>query len=83
MFKFTLVDGQSIGPKALQALWVRASQSPAVTVGREVGGFGHNRPTYSLYASQQLQNLPQVEARLRRLLEESKLSAAVIALHVT
>jgi hypothetical protein len=81
MFKFTLGNGQSISPSALQALWVRASQSPHVSVGRELGGFGENRPMYSLYAPQQLANLQQVEARLRRLLEESKLLAVVIPLH--
>ena len=83
MFKFTLGNGQSISPSALQALWVSASQSKHVSVGRELGGFGENRPTYSLYAQQQLADLHQVEMRLRRLLEESKLSAAVIPLHAT
>ncbi|MFC3551688.1 hypothetical protein ACFOLC_11780 [Lysobacter cavernae] len=82
MFKFTLGNGQSIGPTALQALWVRACQSPNVSVGRQTPGFGGDtKPTYSLYASQQLENLPQVELRLRRLLEECKLSASLISLH--
>ena len=82
MFKFTLGNGQSISPSALQALWVRASQSAQVSVGRHAGpGGGDGRPTYSLYASQHLENLPQVELRLRRVLEERNLSASLIALH--
>jgi hypothetical protein len=83
MFKFTLGNGQSIGPTALQTLWVRACQSPHVSVGRQPAGTrGDDRPSYSLYASQHLENLPQVEMRLRRLLEESNLAASVVALHL-
>ncbi len=83
MFKFTLGNGQSIGPSALQALWVRASRSPQVSVGRQAPGFGGNdRPTYALYASQHLEDLPQVEMRLRRMLEESHLSASLVSMHV-
>ena len=82
MFKFTLGNGQSIGPAALRTLWERACQSADVSVGRQTSGFGdEGRATYSLYASQHLQDLPQVERRLRGLLEDSKLSAALIPLH--
>jgi hypothetical protein len=79
MFRFKLGKGQSIGPTDLQALWVRASQSPNVSVGRQSDGFGGaGKPIYSLYASQPLDNLPQVERRLRQLLEESNLTASLV-----
>ncbi|RPE81921.1 hypothetical protein [Vulcaniibacterium tengchongense] len=82
MFKFTLGNDQSIGPAALQALWARACRSSNVSVGRQRPDFGgHGKATYSLYAPQQLPDLPEVEIRLRRLLEESKLSASLVALH--
>ena len=81
MFKFTLGNGQSISPSALQDLWVRASQSQQVSVGRQAGPSGDSRPTYSLYASQHLENLSQVELRLRKVLEERNLSASLISLH--
>jgi hypothetical protein len=81
IFRFTLGQGQSIGPTQLQALWSRACQTPHVSVGRSQGAHGSDRPTYSLYASQRLENLPNVEQRLRELLDQSKLRASLIALH--
>ena len=82
MFKFTLGNGQSISPSALQTLWIRACQSPHVSVGRQPPRYGgDDKPTYSLYATQQLENLGQVESRLRRLLEESNLRFSLVALH--
>ncbi|QSX77856.1 hypothetical protein [Agrilutibacter solisilvae] len=82
MFKFTLGTGQSIGPVALQTLWIRACQSPDVSVGRQPARFGaEDRPTYALYASQHLEDLPQIELRLRRLLEESKLRFSLVPMH--
>lgn len=80
IFRFTLSSQQSIGPTQLHSLWARACQTPHVSVGRTRGA-PNGRPTYSLYASQQLENLPAVERRLRVLLEESKLHASVIPLH--
>jgi len=77
IFRFTLSQHQSIGPAQLHALWARACETPHVSVGRSPG----NRPTYSLYASQRLENLPQVERRLRQLLDECKLRASLIPLH--
>lgn len=77
IFRFTLSHHQSIGPTQLQALWARACQTSHVSVGRSPG----DRPTYSLYASQQLENLPLVEQRLRRLLDECSLRASLIPLH--
>ena len=77
IFRFTLSPSQSIGPAQLHALWANACQTPNVSVGRTPGA----RPTYSLYASQQLQNLPLVEQRLRRLLDDNKLHASLIPLH--
>lgn len=78
LFRFTLSPSQSIGPAHLHALWANACQSPQVSVGRSVIA---GRPTYSLYASQELQDLPQVELRLRRLLEDNKLHASLTPLH--
>jgi hypothetical protein len=77
IFRFTLAPHQSIGPTQLQALWATACQTPQVSVGRTA----ESRPVYSLYASQRLENLPQVEARLRQLLDDRKLHASLIALH--
>jgi len=81
IFRFTLGHGQSIGPAELHALWARACQSPNVSVGRAQGAHGGDKPTYSLYASQQLENLPSVEQRLRELLDQIQLRASLIALH--
>ena len=82
MFKFTLGNGQSIGPAELRALWARACGSSQVGVSRQAGAFGSDgRPTYSLLASQHLQDLPMVETRMRRALEENHLRASLIPLH--
>ena len=81
MFKFTLGNGQSIGPAALQGLWERCCGTTNVSVGRHAESFGSRRATYSLYAPQQLPDLAQVEKRLRQMLEARKLSASLIALH--
>ena len=82
MFKFTLGNGQSIGPAELRALWARACGTSQVGVSRQPGAFGGDgRPTYSLLASQHLQDLPQVETRIRRALEEHHLRASLIPLH--
>lgn len=78
IFRFTLSPSQSIGPAQLQAFWAHACQTSRVSVGRNfIGG----RATYSLYAAQQLQDLPEVERRLRQLLEENKLNASLTALY--
>ena len=83
MFKFTLGNGQSIGPAELRALWARACGTPHVGVSRQPGAFGGDgRPTYSLLASQQLQDLPMIEIRIRRALEEHHLRASLIPLHI-
>ena len=82
MFKLTLGNGQSIGPSGLLSIWRRACQTPDVSVGRQPATFGGDRPIYALYASQHLENMPQVETRLRQLLEESHLRASLTSLHV-
>lgn len=78
MFRFTLGPKQSIGPAQLQTLWMRACQTSNVSVGRSTAD---GRPLYSLYASQHLEDLALVELRLRRLLDDNKLNASLIALH--
>jgi hypothetical protein len=81
MFKFTLGNGQSIGPAALQQLWERCCGSTNVSVGRHAETFGGHRVTYSLYASQHLPDLEKVEKRLRHMLDDSKFAASLIPLH--
>jgi hypothetical protein len=81
IFRFTLGNGQSIGPTELEALWARACGTSKVSVTRHTGAFGGDgRPTYCLYASQSLADLPQVETRLRLLMEHSKLRMSLIAM---
>jgi hypothetical protein len=82
MFKFTLGNNESIGPAALRALWVRASGTPNVGVDRrDQPGFRPGRPVYTLYAPQGLDNLREVELRLRRLLEAAHVNASLTILH--
>lgn len=78
LFRLTLGPRQSIGPARLQALWASACQTPDVSVGRTSTD---ERPTYSLYASQQLANLQDVERRMRRLLDDNHFNASLYALH--
>ena len=82
MFTFTLGTTESIGPTALRALWTRATGTGNVSVGRRspLGGF-RDRPTYTLYAPQQLADLRMVEARLRQMLETAHLHASLTAMH--
>jgi hypothetical protein len=80
MFKFTLGPQQSIGPAQLHALWAHACQSPNVSVGRQEDR-STGRATYALYATQALDDLAQVERRLRDALEHNKLRASLIPLH--
>lgn len=81
MFRFTLGSGQSIGPRDLQSIWVRASQLPDVSVGCVPGRRLEERATYSLYATQALEGLADVEMRLRRLLDERNLRASLLCVH--
>jgi hypothetical protein len=82
LFRFTLGAGQSIGPASLRSLWILACKSVDVSVGRD-GAKGPGKPIYSLYASSRMHDLPDVERRLRRLLEEAKLTASVVPLHLS
>ena len=83
IFRFTLGNGQSISPTALQSMWVRACQTPDVSVGRKAGGYpDQSRPIYSLYAPPGLDNLALVERRLRQLFDESGLRASLVTMHV-
>jgi hypothetical protein len=52
-----------------------------VSVGRDAVSAGSRGVTYSLYAPQHLPDLERVEMRLRRMLEDGKLSALLIPLH--
>ena len=81
MFRFTLGAGQSIGPRDLQSIWIRASQLADVSVGCVAGGRPEEKATYSLYATQALEGLAEVEARLRHLLDERNLRVALLCVH--
>ena len=83
LFKFTLGNDQSISPTALQALWARACQTSKVSVSRHIPGgpSAVDRPIYSLYGPQQINDLPLVEQRLRQFLEDASLRVSLIALH--
>ena len=81
MFRFTLGTGQSIGPKELQSIWVRASQFADVSVGCVAGSRPDEKATYSLYAAQSLEGLAQVETRLRYLFDERNLRVSLLCVH--
>ena len=81
MFRFTLGNGQSIGPKDLQSLWVRACQVPNVSVGRAAGPRLDDKAVYSLYAPQGLEGLDGVESRLRNLFNERSLRVSLMCVH--
>jgi len=81
LFRFTLGAGQSIGPSALRSLWISACKSIDVSVGRDSGFLPHARPVYILSAPPRMPDLPDVERRLRRLLERAKLTVSLVPLH--
>ena len=77
LFSFRLGGGQSIGPAALRRLWSFACESDNVRVSRTPPTQGGRVHTYALCASPKTANLPAIEMRLRRLLEESLPNAAI------
>lgn len=82
MFTFTLGRDESIGPLALRRLWARASGTGDIGVSRKESADGQrNRPIYTLYAPQKLEDLRMVESRLRHMLETAHLHASLTALH--
>lgn len=81
LFKFNLGNGQSIGPSALRTLWSRACESRDVSVSRQAARTGGTRNTYLLHASPRLKDLPSIEARLRLLMDESRLPGILTAVH--
>lgn len=82
LFKFQLGNGRGIGPDALRSLWSRACGSTDISVSRQThrNGFGA-RDTYLLHGSPRLKDLAIVEARLRHLLDESRLPGTLLAVH--
>ena len=78
IFRFTLGAGQSIGPADLKALWAEACQAAGVSVGRSQDARGTDNAVYSLYAPQEFACMPHVERRLRDLLDQRRLRAALI-----
>jgi hypothetical protein len=82
LFKFNLSSGQSIGPTALRTLWSRACESTDISVSRQTYRAGSNtKNTYLLHASPRLKDLSLVEARLRLLMNESRLLGTLTAVH--
>jgi hypothetical protein len=79
LFRFRLSNGQSIGPLALRRLWSSACGSDDINVTRETRDAGHGTQshTYSLCGPAKIANLPTIEARLRRLLDEMALTATI------
>lgn len=81
MFRFTLGNGQSIGPRDLQTLWVRACRLPDAGVGCVQGRHFEDKATYSLYAPQGLEGLAEIEGRLRDLFNERSLRVSLLCVH--
>jgi hypothetical protein len=79
LFQFRLSSGQSIGPGMLRRLWAAACSTEDVTVSREIRklGYGRQGHVYSLCGSPKMADLPNVEVRLRRLLQDNASSATV------
>ncbi|ALN62490.1 MULTISPECIES: hypothetical protein [Lysobacter] len=77
-FYFTLGNGQSIGPLQLRRIWMEACSSTNVSVHRTHRLLlGKQTAIYSLRASPRLGDLRIVESRLRRLLDDSRLSSVL------
>ncbi len=81
LFSFTLAGSGSIGPAALCEIWKRASGTNDVDVARNIAHGSQGKPVYTLYAPQNLADLPGVESRLRRLLEAAHLNVSLSSLH--
>jgi hypothetical protein len=83
LFRFRLGTGQSIGPTALRRLWSTACGSDDVNVTRETrdAGYGEQSHTYSLCGPSNTANLANIEARLRRLLAATALTATITLTH--
>lgn len=79
LFRFTLGNGQSIGPADLKSLWMDACRTGDVSVGRAVDPRDVERSVYSLYAPHDLGSQPGVEQRLRVLLDARRLRASLTA----
>lgn len=78
LFSFRLTEAQSIGPSSLRRMWASVCQTDDVRVSREpLSRGGGNAYTYSLCASPGTANIPAIEKRLRRLLEETLPNAAI------
>lgn len=80
IFKFTIGNGQSIGPESLQKVWEKACRTTDVAVGRAAGMRNGDKPTYSLYGRQNLGNLAEIESRLHVLFDEMHLNASVVCM---
>ncbi|AKC85812.1 hypothetical protein [Pseudoxanthomonas suwonensis] len=79
IFRFTLGSGQSIGPADLKAMWMDACQASNVSVGRVEDTRGADKSVYSLYAPLDIATQPQVEQRLRDLLDQRRLRASLVS----
>ncbi|GAA5077297.1 hypothetical protein [Lysobacter panacisoli] len=80
LFKFTISNDQSIGPESLQQIWAKACRTSDIGVGRKAGLRSGDKPTYSLYGRQNLENLAEIEQRLRASFDEMHLRVSMISL---
>lgn len=77
-FHFTLCNGQTIGPAALQSIWSKACESNNVSVLRTHRlTLGKRTAVYSLRASPRMQDPKRVESRLRNFMEQARLSSVL------
>ena len=77
-FHFTLCRDQSIGPIELRRIWMEASGTTNISVGRSHRAMlGTRAVVYSLRASPRLANLHAIEARLRFLLAGARLNSVL------
>lgn len=76
--RFTLGNGQSIGPARLRQLWERACGSTDIAVERNDRGYNQERPIYTLFAPSTVGEIGKMEQRLRELLDASGLRASFV-----
>jgi len=66
--RFTLGNGQSIGPGKLREISIIACRSPDVAVERNARGHNQERPLYTLFAPASVGETSRIEQHLRDLL---------------
>jgi hypothetical protein len=81
-FKIHLGSKQSIGPRALRALWSQASMSEDISVSMQSRQTSlGSREVYTLSGTPRLIDQPTIEVRLRKLLLDANLIGSITAVH--